>query len=231
MPKKKVIPAVFYARVSGDSQTGEDRHGFERQKEAVLAFCEAARFEIVAEYYEKAVSGMKGLEERPAFQEMLEFLLGNGCRAIVVESMDRLAREYRVQEQILIYLSSKGLSLIAANTGENITEAIAQDPMRKALVQIQGIFSELDKSLLVRKLRKARQAKRAKGERCEGRKPYGTHQGESETLKRIKELHRKPRKGRRHTLRAIAETLNEEGHRNRSGGLWTAGNVWSVLKR
>ena len=58
----------------------------------------------------------KGIEERLAFQEMLGCLLGNGCRTIIVESLDRLAREYRIQEQILIYLSSKRISLVAANS-------------------------------------------------------------------------------------------------------------------
>ena len=68
-----------------------------------------------------------------------------------------MAREYRIQEQLLIYLVSKGIDLISANTGENVTQAIQDDPMKKAMVQIQGIFSELDKVLLVRKLRKARE--------------------------------------------------------------------------
>jgi hypothetical protein len=49
-----------------------------------------------------------------------------------VERLDRLAREYVVQEQLLIYLASKGIVLLNASSGENITEAINSDPMKKA---------------------------------------------------------------------------------------------------
>ena len=68
-------------------------------------------------------------------------------------------------------------------------------PMLKAMIQVQGVFSELDKSMLVAKLRKARQAKKNKTGQCEGRKPFGFYPGEAKTLKRIKQLHRKPRGG------------------------------------
>ena len=78
----------------------------------------------------------------------------------------------------MIYLASKGITLIAANTGENVTEAITSDPMRKAMVQMQGVFAELDKSMLVKKLRKARDRKRQETGRCEGPKPF--YQGSEE---------------------------------------------------
>ena len=80
---------------------------------------------------------------------MIADILSDGCNTIIVEDLTRLAREYRIQENILVYLASKNIDLIAANTGENITTAIDSDPMKKALVQIQGVFGELDKSLLV----------------------------------------------------------------------------------
>ena len=41
-------------------------------------------------------------------------------------------------------------------TGQDVSEAMQKDPMLKALVQIQGVFAELEKNLLVRKLRRAR---------------------------------------------------------------------------
>ncbi len=77
------------------------------------------------------------------------------------------------QEQILIYLIGHGIELIAANTGENITKAILDDPMKKAIVQMQGIFSELDKSLIVKKLRAARVKIRKEKGKCEGAKRFG----------------------------------------------------------
>ena len=102
--------------------------------------------------------------------------------------------------------------------------------MRKALVQIQGVFAELDKSLLVRKLRKGREATRAAKGRCEGNKPYGHYDGETEGLERIRALRRKPRGRERLSLSKTAAKLNAEGHRNRAGRVWTKQNLYQVMR-
>jgi hypothetical protein len=51
--------------------------------------------------------------------------------------------------------------------------------------------------MLVAKLRKAREVKNATIRCCEGRKPYGFFEGEAKVIKRIKQLHRKLRGGKR----------------------------------
>jgi len=99
--------------------------------------------------------------------EMVSTILReNRVNCIVIEGMDRLARELMIQEQLISYLASKGIDLYSANTGENVTQAIKEDPVKKAMVQMQGVFSELEKSRLVKKLRKAREAVREQGCRC-----------------------------------------------------------------
>jgi len=75
---------------------------------------------------------------------MVSEILKNGVKTIIIEGLDRLAIEYRIQESLLIYLASKGIELISARTEENVTHAIIVDLMKKALVQMQGIFAELD---------------------------------------------------------------------------------------
>ena len=221
--------AVSYLRVSGQKQI--KGHGFTRQRQVIRRHAKANGLEIVGEYRDEGVSGTKGQEDRPAFQEMLAAMLANGARTILVESLDRLARAYRVQEQLLIYMASKGLALIAVNTGEDVTAAIMGDPMKRAMVQIQGIFSELETSQLVRKLRKAREEKRRDGGRCEGRKPYGTRPGEADTLTRMRQLRRKPRKAKRMSIAKIADQLNAEGRPTRGGKPWRPGSIHAILSR
>jgi len=51
--------------------------------------------------------------------------------------------------------------------------------------------------MLVAKLRKAREVKNATIRRYEGRKPYGFFEVEAKVIKRIKQLHRKLRGGKR----------------------------------
>ena len=121
----------------------------------------------------------------------------------------------------------------------DVTAAVADDPMRRAMVQMQGIFSELDKNLLVRKLRKGREKRRAENKKCEGRPFFGQKPGEAETLERIKELYRKPRDGQRRSLQEIADLLNQELDRyptrvRRADGTirpWSKGTIHALVRR
>ena len=225
-----MMKSVFaYCRVSGRGQI--DGNGFDRQMEKIRHFCDEGGFPIIKEYKEQ-VSGTADENDRPEFSSMISGILSNGCDTVVVESLDRLAREYRIQEQMLIYLASKGINLVAANTGENITAAIHADPMKKALIQIQGVFAELDKSLLVKKLRKARDKVRKENGRCEGPRPYGSTPEEAEVLKRVRYMRRRSRGQKKpRTFQSIADQLNSEGVKTRQGKEWNAALVRNILKK
>ena len=158
--------AYGYLRVSTKGQAKEGKNGYKRQKEVIDSFAKNTGLKIVR-YYKEPVSGCKNGDERPAFMEMVDTILRhNGVSCIVIEGMDRLARELMIQEQLISYLASKGIELYSANTGENVTQAIKDDPVKKAMVQMQGVFAEFVKSRLVKKLRKAREAVRDKTGRC-----------------------------------------------------------------
>jgi site-specific DNA recombinase len=223
-----MIKSVFaYCRVSGRGQI--DGNGFDRQTETIKRFCDEGGYSIIKEYKEQ-VSGTADENDRPEFSSMISAVLSNGADTVVVESLDRLAREYRIQEQMLIYLASKGINLIAANTGENITAAIHADPMKKALIQIQGVFAELDKSLLVKKLRKARDRVRKENGRCEGPRPYGEIPEEAEILKRVRYMRRRSRGQQKpRPYRSIADQLNQEGIKTRQGKEWNPALVYNIL--
>jgi len=217
--------AYGYLRVSGLGQVEGD--GFRRQEKEIKTYCQNSNIELVKCYQEEGVSGTTEMGEREAFQEMLTAILKNEVRTIVIESLDRLAREFRIQESIVIYLASKGITLISARTKQNITAEITADPMRKALIQIQGIFSELDKAQLVKKLRTAREEKRKIG-KCEGRKSYS--EAKPELVKRLKQLYRKPREGKRAIFQSIAETLNVEEFTTLSNTKFTKYTVQNIVK-
>lgn len=219
--------AVGYTRVSGRNQV--EGHGFERQEEAIRGFCQVAGVEVVRVYREEGVSGTLGEADRPAFAAMVSDMIREGIEAVVVEGLDRLARELRIQEQLLVYLASKGLSLHSARTGEDVTAAIAEDPMRRAMVQIQGVFAELEKGLLVRKLRQAREAKRLETGKCEGRRGYW--ELAPGVIEEVKRLRRGYGSRRGLTYREVAERLNAEGVIMLSGGTWTGHSVQMLMRR
>ncbi len=222
--------AFAYLRVSGQGQV--EGHGFDRQLKAVNQYAKRNKWQIEEVYREEGVSGTKGEDGRPAFMEMISEILRNGIDTVIVESLDRLARGYMIQEQLLIYLVSKKIVLINANTGENVTEGIQADPMRKAMIQMQGIFSELEKSLLVKKLRKARERTKKERGKCEGAKRYGeVSDTEAAVVRRIRALRRTKRGGRKGmTLQEIADKLNDEGISTKRGHEWGPSQIYRILQ-
>jgi DNA invertase Pin-like site-specific DNA recombinase len=110
--------------------------------------------------------------------------------------------------------------LISADTGEDVTAAFHGDPMKKALIQMQAVFAELEKNTLIRKLRAARVRARQEKGICEGRKAFGEREGESATVDLIRSLRRKPKGGKRMPFAAIAEKLNQDGIPSRTGKPW-----------
>jgi DNA invertase Pin-like site-specific DNA recombinase len=221
--------AYGYVRVSGKGQL--EGSGLDRQEETIRGYALKAGYSIERVFKEEGVSGTLDEDQRPGFQEMVAEILRDSVKVVIVEGLDRLAREYRIQESLLIYLASKGITLISARTEENVTDAMLSDPMKKALVQIQGIFSELEKSLLVKKLRTAREKARQVHGKCEGQKSYS--ELDPELVTRIKRLRRIPFKGatRKRSFREIAETLNREGRITKHGKQFTPGSVAMIYSR
>jgi DNA invertase Pin-like site-specific DNA recombinase len=220
--------AFLYLRVSTPGQV--DGFGFDRQEGTCREYAKANGYEVAGVFQEKGISGARDETERPAFQEMMSAILGNGVKIVIVEGLDRLAREWEIQKALLIYLASKGIDLISARTGENVTQAVKADPMQKALIHMQAVFSELEKDQLVRRLRKARDAKsKEQKKRCEGRKAYGQTPEEKKVIERIRAMRRTRRNNTPGmTLQEIADRLNSEGITTKDGKKWTPTQVYNV---
>lgn len=222
------MEAVAYCRVSSKGQE-KDGTGLDRQSEVITKFAKNNDYGVI-NIYKEAMTGTDA--ERPEFLQMLADLLSNGCRTIIIERLDRLARDLTVQMQLVGLLCSKGITLISADTGTDVTSSYAGDPMMKAMLQVQGVFSELDKSMLVNKLRKARQAKKEKtGCSVEGQKPFGSRPGESDTIDRIKQLNRKIKNIKRLGPYEIATILNKEKRPTRHGKPWSGVVVKRIIAR
>jgi site-specific DNA recombinase len=224
MSKNIKIPAFAYLRVSGKGQV--DGHGFDRQAETIAAFA-AEHGYSVEQTFRDAFTGTEA--DRPEFNKMLEAILSDGVRSILIESLDRLARDVLIQSLLLAKLAQYEIKLINCVTGEDVTAALSQDPMRKALIQVQSVFSELEKSRLVSKLRRAREAKRKTG-KCEGRKAFGEKPGEAEVVGLMRLLRRK-RAGKRMSFAKIAAELNQRKIPTRTGTIWQTTTVKNILRR
>ena len=214
------MKAFAYLRVSGQSQVKGD--GFPRQLAAIKAYAQANDIQIVRVYREQGVSGTVENMNRPAWQELMNALHTGSVRTILIERLDRLARDLMVQERAIAELRHNGFELVS--TCE--PDLMADDPTRKLMRQIMGSVAEYDKRCIVLKLAASRARIRARGERCDGRKPYGHHEGEAETLDRLRAL-----RAQGLGFDRIAATLNADSVPTRTGKPWHGVVVNRILSR
>jgi DNA invertase Pin-like site-specific DNA recombinase len=151
---------------------------------------------------------------------MIAALHSNGVRTIIVEKLDRLARDLMVQEAAIADLRKHGFTLVSVQE----PDLMANDPTRVLMRQLMAAVAQYDKSQIVAKLRGARMRKRSKDGRCEGRKPYGFYEGETGVIDRMKAL-----RGEGLGFDRIAAQMNAEGIETRTRGRWHGVMVNRIL--
>jgi DNA invertase Pin-like site-specific DNA recombinase len=216
------MKAYAYIRVSGKGQLDGD--GFDRQRHEIKKYAKANSIEIVKWYEEKGVSGT--LAERPALAELLVDLEinGVGVKTVIVECLNRLARDLMVQENIINDFEKQGVALISAIEGDDLLNG---DPTRNLVRQLLGAVAQYEKTMLVQKLKVARDRKRKRNGKCEGSKPY--IEVMPEIVEHIKTLRKKPKSGKRKTYQEIAEQLNSEGVKTFKGKSWNYQSVANAI--
>ncbi|MGO7210172.1 recombinase family protein [Rhizobium leguminosarum] len=221
--------AVAYLRTSSAANVGADKDSERRQREAIDGFAKAAGYEVVDSYYDAAVSGADAVTERPGFSSMLERLLSNGVRTILVETASRFARDMIVQETGHKVLKARGIDLIAVDSPDSF---VVDTPTATLIRQVLGAVSEFEKAMLVEKLKGARERKRREtGKKVGGRKNYGEMKGGSEMVALAKKLHRYPVNGKRRSLNDIAEELAKAGYLSSTGKPFARIAISRMLER
>src|ERR1700722_311434 len=145
--------ACAYFRTSSATNVGVDKDSLKRQQEAVQSFAARAGIEIVREFYDAAVSGADPVDSRAGFCDMVAYMLGNGARSVLVETANRFARDLVVQETGHKMLKAKGIELIAVDSPDAF---VSDTPTADFIRQVLGAVAQLEKAMLVSKLRGAR---------------------------------------------------------------------------
>ncbi len=213
--------AFGYCRVSTVSQSAEDRDGIARQELSIKKWAAANNVRIV-KWFRDSISGTKDLDNRPALQELMVALHANGVNLVLIEKLDRLARDLMIQESIIADMQRNQFEIVSVME----PDLCSTDPTRVLLRQMMGAFSEYERKMIVQKLHGARQRAKAKSANYkEGRKPYGDRPGEKEVIDRIVSLRKSG-----YTLIRISDALNHDRVAARSGS-WYPTSVSNVLKR
>ena len=214
------MKAIAYLRTSSATNVGTDKDSDKRQLAAIEAYAQANGIEIIASYYDAAVSGADPVTERPGFGQMLAHIAGNGVRTILVESPDRFARDLAVQLIGHDHLKALGVSLIPTTAPTFFTE---ETPTAIMVRQILGAVAQFEKASLVAKLKVARERKTARGERGVGRKSLAEARPEVVDFA----LSLRQAGG---SIRAIAEELTNAGHLTANGKPFGVRQVHDMLK-
>jgi DNA invertase Pin-like site-specific DNA recombinase len=216
--------AVAYFRTSSASNVGADKDTLPRQRNAVHACASSRGLSIVEEFKDDAVSGADSVDSRPGFSDMIAYMLGNGARTIIVENASRFARDLIVQETGYQMLKDRGIELIAADAPDSF---LSDTPTSNFIRQVLGAVAELEKAMLVNKLRGARNRKRKAEGRCEGRSDWKS--APAAHVEAARALH-----ARGLSLRAIAAELanrKPEPFLNHAGKSYGAESILLMVDR
>jgi DNA invertase Pin-like site-specific DNA recombinase len=217
-----MTPAYGYLRVSGIGQSADDRDGFPRQQQAISEYAAKNDLRIV-KWFREAKTGAKELEDRLVYWQMLEELKQGQVKTVVIEKLDRLARDLMIQETIIADFRRHGVTLVSTME----PDLCRDDYTRKFMRQIMGAVAEYDRANTVAKLKGARQRMKANRPGWkEGRKAIGEKPGEDVVVNLILKL-----RGEGKSLLSIAETLDREGIRPPKAAQWHASTVRNVLRR
>jgi DNA invertase Pin-like site-specific DNA recombinase len=220
-------PAIAYLRTSSAANVGADKDSDQRQRAAIKGFARAYGYEIEAEFYDAAVSGADPVTERPGFLAMLQRIAGNGIKTIIVESPDRFARDLAVQLAGHDMLKGLGIDLIPASAPDFFLE---DTPTAVLVRQVLGAIAQFEKASLVAKLKAARDRRRVRDGKCEGRRSHIEINPELVALaKRLRR--RNPKTGERKSLRAIAAELAKLGHVNVNGRPFAAESIKAMVDK
>ncbi|TAJ41396.1 MAG: recombinase family protein [Reyranella sp.] len=127
---------AVYVRVSTGSQTVENQ---ERELRAVAA---QAGWRITKVYADRAISGGKSREERPAFRELCDDAVRRKFDTVAAWSIDRLSRNLQNLLDFVAELQALGVGLYLYR--QNIDTST---PAGRAMFQMCGVFGELEKSV------------------------------------------------------------------------------------
>ena len=219
-----MIEAASYLRCSGESQVSGDT--WERQQAAINKYADHHGITVVREFRDQGVTGKMELEGRAGLSACIQFVRENKIDLVLVESSDRLARDLIVAEVVVREFQKIGVRIVAAASAVDLTAGDDSNPTGKLIRQILAAVAEFDRCVTVLKLKGARDRIRLERGKCDGRKAFGEKPGEPQALARMVQFSRIG-----YTSQVIAEHLNSNGFKTRSGKPWRGTTVAKILAR
>ena len=215
------LKAVGYIRVSSATQL--DGYGLATQEADIKKAANSHDLKLTQVFSDEGVSGSLEAALRPGLAEALARIESGEAEVLLVPRLDRLARRLTIQEAALAQVWRHEGIVIAADQGP-VPKDDPDDPMRTAMRQMMGVFGQLERAMIVARLKRGREVKRTGGGYAAGRPPYGLRAvggslvadpQEEEAIKLARRLRKSGL-----SYRKIGERLHAQGLHPRSGGRW-----------
>src|SRR5262249_38518222 len=114
------------------------------QERELRTWAERAGHTVVKVFTDEGISGTKGRDKRPAFDELLKAATRREIDMIAVWASDRLGRSLEHLIEVLTTIKDSGVALFIYTQAVDTTT-----PAGRALFQMLGVFAELERSLIV----------------------------------------------------------------------------------
>jgi site-specific DNA recombinase len=229
-PATEPVRVATYSRISTDEE--RQPNSLEAQRVRLDAFVTSQpgwQIEPRCRYQDQFTGTVI---DRPALTRLLRDAKVGRFDVLLVYRVDRLARSIRGLAQIIDELDQAGVIFRSA------TEPFdTGTPAGRMMVQMLGVFAEFERALIVERITAGLERKAARGGWCGGRRPYGLDIAENRD-----HLQRNPTEAplipvifdryvnSQHGSSMLAKWLNESGYRTKSGRLWSAASVITVLR-
>lgn len=219
--------AVAYCRVSTSLE--RQNLGNDAQAQAIEEWARRNGIRIVEWFVEEASGGAE-LVRRPGLLQALAATVAHGAGKLVVQKMDRLARDSVVACLALGELERNGASLaVADGAGEG------DGPTAQLLRSVLLAVAEFEKSMIALRVKAALQVKKSRGE-LTGVAPYGMrlsadgktlepHPQEAETMARLRQL-----RASGMSIRCVMEQATLEKLSNRKGKPFTLRSLHTIVR-
>ncbi len=164
-----------YCRVSTDDQS------LDRQREATAAYAEhnfGAELGNLEFYTDKSTGTDT---DRSGYHDLLDDLADRDIEAVVVNSVSRLSRSIRdLDQSVETIVDTHGSELHIISEGLRISGE--EDPYQKAMLQLLGVFAELEAEMIRQRVREGIQTRMNNDEYHHGPAPLGFEKNDGQLI-------------------------------------------------
>lgn len=128
---------ALYTRVSTDQQTTEN------QRLELMAVAERNGWEIVAEFCDHGISGAKGRDQRPGYDNLMKAVARREIDLVACWAVDRLGRSLQNLVGFLTEINAKGVDLYLHQQALDTST-----PSGRAMFGMLSVFADFERELI-----------------------------------------------------------------------------------